>query len=94
MSLNRTSQSIFLLEFIDLDNSGKQLKPLLPSCFLFIQDLSRYFDAGLIQFSKDLIFLKIISIWLLKFFSTVVHLSIAKTLLMLRIPRKNRKVSD
>ncbi len=41
------------------------------------QDLSRYFDAGLMQVSKDLIFLNILSIWLLKFFSTVVHLSIA-----------------
>jgi hypothetical protein len=45
--------SIFLLEFNVLNNTSKQLKPLPPSCFLFKQDLSRYFDAGLIQVSNQ-----------------------------------------
>ena len=77
MSLSLASQPFFLLEFKALVNSAKQLTPLLPSRFLLTHDLIRYFDAGLIQVFKELIFFKILSVWFLKFPLSVEHLSIA-----------------
>ena len=69
--------AFFSLEFNDLASSGKHLKPLLPSCFLLIHDLSRYFDAGFIQVFKESIFFKIWSVWFLKYTLSVEHLSVA-----------------
>ena len=75
--LSLTLKSFFSLEFNDLASSGKHLKPLLPSCFLLIHDLSRYFDAGFIQVFKESIFFKIWSVWFLKYTLSVEHLSVA-----------------
>ena len=77
MFSNLDLQFFFGLEFNALVSSGKQLKPLLPSCFLLIHDLSRYFDAGFMQVFKELIFLKIVTNWLLKFTLRFAHLFFA-----------------
>lgn len=75
MFFNLTLQSMVLFKFNAWVTSDKQLKPLLPSCFLLIHVLSRYFDAGLMQFFKELILFKTISVDLFICPISVKHLS-------------------
>ena len=77
MLFNLTLQSMFLLKYNVWVTSDKQLKPLLPSCFLLIHVLSLYFDAGLMQVFKELILFKMISVCLFNYTISAEHLSVA-----------------